>query len=87
MELTKDEITCIIQHLIAQHRQAVFKKTSNLTEACEKCPISKECFEEASSIVSTLWYKTFSKLCAENEIKNDFILVRNFLEPYGTEDS
>lgn len=87
MELTKDETICIFRHLVAQHRQAIFKKISNLIESCEKCPISKKCFESSSTIADTLWYKTFSKLCSENEIKNDFILARNLLEPYGTEDS
>lgn len=87
MELSKDEEICVVQHLIAQHRQCAFRRKADRTEPCEKCSISHKCFNNNSDITNTIWYKVFSKLCKSVGIKSNFILVKRFLEPYKTKDN
>ncbi len=85
MELSNDEIMCVAQHLIAQHRQAVFNRKSSVGEACEKCPISSKCFDN-SKTNGLLWGDTYKKICNAVNIKHSFSIGEYPLEPYEKED-
>lgn len=84
MELSNDEIVCIAQHLIAQHRQAVFNRKSSVGEACEKCPISSKCFDNSKENGS-LWGDTYKKICSAANIEYSFFVGKCPMVPYEKE--
>lgn len=77
-KFTKDEMICIAQHLIAQHRQATFNRKASISEACENCPIKNRCFDEELY----LWLNTYSKVCREAGLRVSFLKGRYPLVPY-----
>lgn len=43
MKLSNKETICIARHLTAQHRQMVYGKVSDTTEACSNCDFVLDC--------------------------------------------
>lgn len=85
MELNNYELVCVAQHLIAQHRQAVFNRKSSVSEACEKCPINSKCFDNSEEN-GLLWGEVYKKICNTANIKHSFMLGEYPLVPYERED-
>lgn len=85
MELTNEETICVAQHLIAQHRQTVFDRTSSVAEACMGCPIKSKCFNKDSE-ENAIWGNTYKKVCKAVGIKCSFRINEYPLVPYERED-
>lgn len=64
MELSKKETICIARHLIAQHRQMVFDKISDTTEACSQCDFALDCSKS-----HYLWESTYQKIVNNSGLK------------------
>lgn len=87
MELTKDEVICVAQHLIAQHRQTIFNRMANVGESCETCPIALKCFGKETFVAFTLWHHTYKKISEAAGIKWSFMRNRPPLLPYHKKDN
>lgn len=85
VELSNDELVCVAQHLIAQHRQAMFNRKSKVSEACEKCPIRSKCFNNLKENGS-LWGNTYKKICNAANIEYSFFIGKYPMVPYKKED-